>query len=338
MKSKLSMLSRVLLVVAAAGLIFVLYLPIWRIELDAPQYPEGLALKIHANGLKGNVDIINGLNHYIGMKTLHNEDFIEFTILPYAIIFFSVLFALAAILNRRRWLNLAFILFVAFGIIAMVDFWRWEYNYGHNLDPNAAIVVPGMAYQPPLIGFKQLLNFGAYSIPDKGGWIFIGAGVLVLLCILLEWKKSRAGKKQVSVNVIFLISASMLLNSCSSGPKPVIAGRDNCYLCKMTITDTRYAAELVTEKGKVYIFDDVFCLQSFMKSGMQGDNKVKDIYLADFSGEHTLVKAGESFLLQGGDIRGPMNGNVIAFKNKDSMKKMAERFNAVAINWEQVNK
>ena len=338
MKSKLSMLSRVLLVVAAIGLIFVLYLPIWRIELDAPQYPEGLALKIHANGLKGNVDIINGLNHYIGMKTLHNEDFIEFTILPYAIIFFSVLFALAAILNRRRWLNLAFILFVAFGIIAMVDFWRWEYNYGHNLDPNAAIVVPGMAYQPPLIGFKQLLNFGAYSIPDKGGWIFIGAGVLVLLCILLEWKKSRAGKKQVPVNVIFLISASMLLNSCSSGPKPVIAGRDNCYLCKMTITDTRYAAELVTEKGKVYIFDDVFCLQSFMKSGMQGDNKVKDIYLADFSGEHTLVKAGESFLLQGGDIRGPMNGNVIAFKNKDSMKKMAERFNAVAINWEQVNK
>ena len=338
MKSKLSMLSRVLLVVAAAGLIFVLYLPIWRIELDAPQYPEGLALTIHANGLKGNVDIINGLNHYIGMKTLHNEDFIEFTILPYAIIFFSVLFALAAILNRRRWLNLAFILFVAFGIIAMVDFWRWEYNYGHNLDPNAAIVVPGMAYQPPLIGFKQLLNFGAYSIPDKGGWIFIGAGVLVLLCILLEWKKSRAGKKQVSVNVIFLISASMLLNSCSSGPKPVIAGRDNCYLCKMTITDTRYAAELVTEKGKVYIFDDVFCLQSFMKTGMQGENKVKDIYLADFSGEHTLVKAGESFLLQGGDIRGPMNGNVIAFKNKDSMKKMAERFNAVAINWEQVNK
>jgi copper chaperone NosL len=338
MKSKLSMLSRVLLVVAAAGLIFVLYLPIWRIELDAPQYPEGLALKIHANGLKGNVDIINGLNHYIGMKTLHNEDFIEFTILPYAIIFFSVLFALAAILNRRRWLNLAFFLFVAFGIIAMVDFWRWEYNYGHNLDPNAAIVVPGMAYQPPLIGFKQLLNFGAYSIPDQGGWIFIGAGVLVLFCVIMEWRKSRTAKKRLPVNVIMLLSASMLLNSCSGGPQPVIAGRDNCYLCKMAITDIRYAAELVTEKGKVYIFDDVFCLQSFMKTGMQGDTKVKDIYLADFSGEHSLVKAGESFLLQGGDIRGPMNGNVIAFKNMDSMKMMAERLNAVAINWEQVNK
>ena len=61
----------------------------------------------------------------------------------------------------------------------MYDFWRWEYNYGHNLNPDAAIIVPGMAYQPPLIGFKQLLNFGAYSMPDIGGWIFVSAGALV---------------------------------------------------------------------------------------------------------------------------------------------------------------
>ncbi len=82
MKNKLSGTSRILVLVAAMGLVFVLFQPIWRIDLDAPQYPEGLNLKIHANGLRGNVDIINGLNHYIGMKTLHDEDFIEFTLLP----------------------------------------------------------------------------------------------------------------------------------------------------------------------------------------------------------------------------------------------------------------
>lgn len=88
MKLKLSTVSRLLLLLAGIGLIAVLFTPIWRIDLDAPQYPEGLSLQIHATGLKGNVDIINGLNHYIGMKTLHNEDFVEFRILPYAIIFF----------------------------------------------------------------------------------------------------------------------------------------------------------------------------------------------------------------------------------------------------------
>lgn len=47
--------------------------------------PEGLGLSIYANKLGGDVDIINGLNHYIGMKTLHAEEFIEFTVLPYII-------------------------------------------------------------------------------------------------------------------------------------------------------------------------------------------------------------------------------------------------------------
>jgi copper chaperone NosL len=108
MKKKLTKLSRILLLLAAIALIFVLFTPIWRIDLDAPQYPEGLRLQIHATGLQGNVDIVNGLNHYIGMKTLHNEDFIEFKVLPYCIIFFVVLFAVAAFVGLTRLMNISF--------------------------------------------------------------------------------------------------------------------------------------------------------------------------------------------------------------------------------------
>ena len=88
-------------------------------------------------------------------------------------------------------LTISLVAFIIFGIVAMVDFWIWEYNYGHDLDPNAAIKVPGMAYQPPLIGFKQLLNFGAYSIPDIGGWLFIGAGVLMVAAFFKDRIKSK---------------------------------------------------------------------------------------------------------------------------------------------------
>ena len=168
------------------------FVPIWQIELQAPQYPEGLNLKILANGLGGDVEIINGLNHYIGMKTLHSEDFIEFSILRPIILCFAVLSLLVAVSGKNKLLYFLFFLFVIFGVVAMVDFWRWEYNYGHDLDPHAAIIVPGMAYQPPLIGFKQLLNFGAYSIPDIGGWLFISSGCLMLGSVILEFKKSKA--------------------------------------------------------------------------------------------------------------------------------------------------
>ena len=176
--------TKILLFVSAICLSVSIFVPIWRIELDAPQYPEGLNLLIYADKLGGNVEIINGLNHYIGMRTLHADDFIEFTVLPYIIGFFALLNLLVLLSANKKFLNILLILFVAFGILAMVDFWRWEYDYGHNLDPNAAIVVPGMAYQPPLIGFKQLLNFGAFSIPDIGGILFI-ASVIIFLFLWL---------------------------------------------------------------------------------------------------------------------------------------------------------
>lgn len=189
--TSLSNLSRILLVICGIGLIISIFVPLWAIYLEAPQYPEGLGMFLHANKITGDYEIINGLNHYIGMKTIHQEDFWEFKILPYALGFFAVLCFIAAFLNKRKWLYILAALFVIFGIAFMVDFWLWEYDYGHNLDPNAAIVVPGMSYQPPLIGFKQLLNFGAYSYPDIGGWIMFGVAIILLILAFIEFKNSK---------------------------------------------------------------------------------------------------------------------------------------------------
>lgn len=191
------MLSRAMLVVAAILLAISIFVPLWYIDLDAPQYPEGLKLQIYPDKLAGDVDIINGLNHYIGMQTLHEDNFIEFKVLPYIIAFFALLSLIVALIGSRKFLYVLLGLFVVFGIVAMYDFWKWEYDYGHNLDPTAAIQVPGMAYQPPLIGFKQLLNFGAYSFPDVGGWLFIGAGLLMLIAVIHEWKRAKKVKPKV---------------------------------------------------------------------------------------------------------------------------------------------
>ena len=188
---KMSGKARMITILCGLALIVVLFVPLWQIELAAPQYPEGLVLKMYPDKLGGNVEVINGLNHYIGMKTLHADNFIEFTVLSYIIGFFAAFCFLVALINKRKWLNILFISFVAFGIIAMIDFYRWNYNYGHDLDPNAPIQVPGMSYQPPIIGYKQLLNFGAYSIPDTGGWIFMGVGLLLLTAVTIQFLKNK---------------------------------------------------------------------------------------------------------------------------------------------------
>jgi copper chaperone NosL len=337
-KARIHILSRILLILSCLGLIAVLFVPLWKIDLAAPQYPEGLSLLIYPNNLGGNVDIINGLNHYIGMKTLHTKDFFEFTILPYIIIFFAAFFLVTAIVGSRSLMNILLITFIAFGIIAMVDFWRWEYNYGHNLNPEAAIIVPGMSYQPPLIGYKQLLNFSAYSLPNTGGWLFIGAGVLLLFCVFFEWrKKGVVIKKHHARTAIAAILISGFFSSCNTGPEPIKIGVDNCHFCKMTVTDAHYGAEIVTQKGKVYKFDDTHCLLSFLKTKEVSTEQIKDIYLVDFD-SHDLEKASTAFLLKSEELKTPMGGNVAAFAIEQNRNSLMEKYKGSPIKWEDLMK
>jgi copper chaperone NosL len=338
-QNKLTVYARLLTGLSSVALVAVAFLPIWRIELSAPQYPEGLVLLIFSNKLGGNVDIINGLNHYIGMKTLHTVDFIEFTILPYIIGIFSLALLLTAILGKKRLLYLVFVLFVCFGIVAMIDFWRWDYNYGHQLNPDAAIVVPGMAYQPPLIGYKQLLNFGAYSIPDIGGLLFIGVGIVLLVLVILGWKRQSKWRQRIkSISSALSILTLFSLNSCNTGPERIIAGKDHCDFCKMPVSDNRFGAEIITKKGKVFKFDDAHCIISFMHSTGFKQEKEYAIYFVDFTGSHLLIPATTALYLKSDALRSPMNGNIAAFSNTDSMRFVMNKYPGTAFLWSQLNK
>ncbi len=329
---------RCLLIFCGLALIIVLFVPMWRIDLVAPQYPEGLMLLIYPDKLAGNVDIINGLNHYIGMKTLHTADFPEFRLLPYIIGFFAAAFILVAVSGRKKLVYALCILFVVFGIVAMYDFWRWEYNYGHNLNPEAAIIVPGMAYQPPLIGFKQLLNFGAYSMPDIGGWIFIGAGAVLVFCSIVVWRSSINMIQKIKPVPVIATFLLVWLSSCNTGPEPIKTGTDNCYFCKMTLSDNRFGAELITTKGKIFKFDDVHCILSYLKTKDVEVPNIKDIYLTNFCSDHQLINVTKSFLLNSADLRSPMGGNIAAFDNRDSLSKIQGHYPGNPVNWKDLLK
>lgn len=185
---KISSVSRILIAVLSLSIIGTYFLPVWRIDLIAPQYPEGLTMKIWLNNLTGDVDIINGLNHYIGMKKISVEMFPEFQYLVYIVGAFIAYGLLIAVTGSRKILLSYLVVSLLGAIYAMYDFYQWGYDYGHNLNPDAPIKVPGMGYQPPLLGHKQLLNFDAYSMPDVGGYIVVGTVVIAFVIYFYEIK------------------------------------------------------------------------------------------------------------------------------------------------------
>jgi copper chaperone NosL len=183
--------SRFLIGLTAMVMVTAYYVPLWQILMWAPQYPEGLEMKIWINTLTGDVKIISALNHYIGMKHIEVSMFPEFTYMVY-ILGVMIGYGLLTALVGKRFLLVGFVvLIICAAAAALIDFYLWGYDYGHNLDPTAAINIPGMTYQPPLIGTKQLLNFTAFSGPDMGGWIFIGIGIMVIGTLIYEVKRKK---------------------------------------------------------------------------------------------------------------------------------------------------
>ncbi len=187
--------SKKILLVSALILIGVYFFPLWNINLEAPQYPEGLGLRIWVNQITGfkenDLQNINGLNHYIGMKPIDPDDIPELKIMPFAIGFMIAFGLFNAFKGNRKTVYIWIILFLILGAIGLYDFYIWEYNYGHNLDPNAPIKVPGMTYQPPLIGSKQLLNINAISLPSVSSYLILISIVLALVALIIDKKKNR---------------------------------------------------------------------------------------------------------------------------------------------------
>lgn len=197
------LLSRVLVAISSLLLIGLFVFPLWHVRLTAPQYPEGLGMNIRINTVEGatetDLNNINGLNKYIGMKRIDPDTIPELKFMPWIVggLILSGLAVAAA--ARRRILYVWLAGFFALGALGLVDFWRWEYDYGHNLDAATAVIkIPGMSYQPPLLGTKQLLNFQAVSLPGTGGILAGVAFVLGLFAVIQTVRESRASSSSAA--------------------------------------------------------------------------------------------------------------------------------------------
>ena len=198
--------SRLLTVAASLLLVGMFVLPIWRIDLTAPQYPEGLGMEIRINTIQGltpyDLDRINNLNHYIGMKAIDPDVVPELSIMPWLVGSVIVGGLIVAALGSRLLLLTWAGGFAGVAAVGLADFWRWTYDYGHNLDyENAIIKVPGMTYQPPLIGTKQLLNFTASSWPAAGGWLAFAAMALVVAAVVIAWR-AKPGRSRAALTAV----------------------------------------------------------------------------------------------------------------------------------------
>ncbi|NNJ89117.1 MAG: hypothetical protein HKP53_06925 [Eudoraea sp.] len=185
--------------------------PLWNIMLGAPQYPDPLGINIHIDGIRDvnefDIQNIDGLNHYIGMKTLPKpEDMWEFSTFPLIIgimIFLGTLIGLLGYAGKvsYKWFLGWFILMSVLGVMGMYDFNEWMVDYGTNLDPHAIMKLANpdgtpMTYKPPLFGHTKMLNFDVTSLPSTGAW-FMFTGMMLTVVAFFMGRKQRQSRVEI---------------------------------------------------------------------------------------------------------------------------------------------
>ena len=310
MSTRLPLLSRLLTALAAVLMLGAFVFPLWRIDLDAPQYPEGIGMLVRVNTVEGikptDLQNINGLNHYIGMREIVPDAIPELRYMPWILGALAAGGLLAALVGRRAALVAWLAAFGVTGAAGLYDFWRWGYEYGHDLDPHAIIKVPGMAYQPPLIGSKQLLNFTAHSWPAAGG-ILLGVAFALGALALLVALRRRPGTARVAT------AAAMAATAMACAPaeaRPIAWGDEACEYCRMTITDQRFGAEVRTATGKLLAFDSIECVAGFVAA--TAAENVRGVWVSDYERPGTFITADSASFWQVGGGVSPMGRGLLA--------------------------
>lgn len=167
------MIARILLLVS-------IFFPYWHMELEAPQYPNGLFLTAYVNNLTEDVKEIDGLNHYIGMRPLGEAAAFERSASVYLMIAMVLMVEVAAFVHSK-WAVLLAIPVIGFPVGFIVDLYYWMRQFGLNLDPKAPLSASVKPFVPTVLGEGGIGQFKTYAELGTGYWLAVASGALIIV-------------------------------------------------------------------------------------------------------------------------------------------------------------
>ena len=182
---------------AAILIIISIFLPYWSLVLHAPQYPRGLVVNAYVNHMEGDVQEIDGLNHYIGMRPLGEAAQFEKSISIFAIGALALL-VVAAVFVHSPWTVLLSIPAALLPLVFLGDLYFWLSNFGQNLDPNAALSSAIEPFTPTILGEGIIGQFRTVAYADIGLLLASAASILILVGLYLQRRAYKPLLEQMS--------------------------------------------------------------------------------------------------------------------------------------------
>jgi copper chaperone NosL len=349
--------SRLLMALAGLLLLPVFVLPLWSIRIVAPQYREGLGMFIGLRDIWGHtqhdIQNINILNHYIGMKPIVPAEVGVLQIMPWVVAFLIIAALLVALLNRRWLIGAWLVAFTVLGAAGMYEFYSWNYDYGHNLSPDAPIKVPGMTYVPPIIGTKTLLTIKASSYPSWGTLFMMLAFAAAITALVLRVRQPAAGSGAARtvptrrpLTAAAAVMALVAVTACGQvagddrsvriDPAVGFAAGGTCAYCGGQIPEERFGGEVTTRAGEVYRFMSVECLAGFVAAGTIESADIRSMRVVDYNDGRRLIDAESALYVRSDQRRSPNGLNLLASDSEKVAHNLHFFFGGERLTWLQV--
>lgn len=129
----------------------------------------------------------------------------------------------------------------------------------------------------------------------------------------------------IAMSGITLVSLFLLFGCAIPEPVPIAYGKDECVNCRMSISDSKFGAEVVTTKAKTYKFDALECMLGWYAAGSVPQTDIHSLWVTDFIRPGTLIDARTAFYLESAMFRSPMGMNYAAFGISE--ERLRARFN-----------
>lgn len=131
-----------------------------------------------------------------------------------------------------------------------------------------------------------------------------------------------------------LFAGLVLLGACAApGPRAVVLNEDQCGFCRMEVTDARFAAEAITNTGRIHVFDSVECMAGYARGAEPGS--LRTLWVTDAEHPGTFVEVEAAGYLVGSALRGPM-GQTVAFASPEAARAAQATHGGTVSTWRAI--
>ncbi len=118
------------------------------------------------------------------------------------------------------------------------------------------------------------------------------------------------------VKSLNLLIISILFSACNLvKTEEIFFGQDHCTQCRMTIVDSRFGGEAITDKGKVFKFDSIECMHEYQKRN--SDQKL-NMFVLHHEHKGEFIEAQKAIFYINPDLRSPMGKGILASREQSS--------------------